>query len=198
MSVLPINYDREAEGEPESDEIALVRAAQVEPAAFAEVYRRYLTRMYHYLRIRTNSEEDASDLTQQVFLQALIALPKYQERGTPFAAWLFRIARNVATDAHRRRRDTLDWHLLSATYQLPREQEPDAIMLQSESLRRLHELLDRLDPEKRELMALRFAAGLTASEIAAVIGKSEAAVHKRLARTLQVLREQYKKGDHEE
>lgn len=198
VSVLPIHYDPEVEGEPESDEIALVRAAQVEPAAFAEVYRRYLARVYRYLRTRTDSEEDAADLTQQVFLQALIALPKYRERGIPFAAWLFRIARNVATDAHRRRKDTLDWHLVAGTRQSPREQEPEAIVLQREALNRLHELLDGVDPAKRELIALRFAAGLTAYEIAAVIGKSEAAVHKQLARTLHALKEQYKEQYNEE
>ena len=67
----------------------------------------------------------------------------------------------------------------------------EAGALQREDIVRLRALLGALDPDTRELLALRFAAGLTFAEIAAVIGKSEAATKKRLARTLQSLKEHY-------
>ena len=181
------------EGEPVAggDEAALVEAARTQPQAFAALYQRYLTRIYRYLRTRANSEEDAADLTQQVFLNALDALPTYHERGLPFAAWLFRIARNVATDYHRRRRPTVTWDLVPETLQATGDGGPEAALLQQEALTRLRSMLARLDPDKRELLALRFAAGLTAPELAAVVGKSEAAVRKQLARTLHALKERY-------
>src|SRR5438128_9340275 len=91
------------------DEAALVRAAQEDPAAFAHLYHHYRHRVYAYLRVRLAGEEDAADLTQQVFLQALDALPRYHQKTAPFGAWLFRIARNAATDFQRRRRNTVAW-----------------------------------------------------------------------------------------
>ncbi len=88
-------------------EVELVQKAKTDPTAFDLLYHRYVLRIYHYLRLRSPSDEDAADLTQHVFVLALDALPKYQERNLPFAAWLFRIARNAATDAYRRERKTI-------------------------------------------------------------------------------------------
>lgn len=71
------------------------------------------------------------------------------------------------------------------------EQDPEALVLQKETLFRIRELLAKLDPYKRELLVLRFGAGLSASEIAIVIGKRTATVKKQLTRTIQSLQEQY-------
>ncbi|HLJ80281.1 MAG TPA: sigma factor, partial [Ktedonobacterales bacterium] len=94
------------------DEAALIQAAQRDLAAFGPLYARYVDRIYTYLCTRMGSvrSDDAADLTQQVFLRALDALPRYQPRdGVSVAAWLFRIARNAATDWQRRLRPTLSW-----------------------------------------------------------------------------------------
>lgn len=88
----------------EDDEPSLIQAARLDPKAFGLLYQRYLTSIYRYLRARTPNEQAAADLTQQVFLKALASLPKYRPRGLPFAAWLFRIARNTAIDRYRRSR----------------------------------------------------------------------------------------------
>src|SRR5581483_12168401 len=101
-----------------SDESALVLAARHDASAFGTLYLRYLDRVYWYLRARTPSEEDAADLTQQVFLHALAALPRYRQQNVPFAAWLFRIARNVAIDFNRRRRATVTWDALPEGWQV--------------------------------------------------------------------------------
>src|ERR671925_685301 len=139
----------------ERDESALVLAAQAEPAAFGALYHRYVTRVYRYLRVRTASEDDAADLTQQVFLQALDALPAYRARGVPFAAWLFRIARNAVTDYHRRRRTTVAWDRLPEALRRIDAGDPETAVLRREALARLRFLLVQLDAEKRELLALR-------------------------------------------
>jgi len=172
------------------DEVALITAAQTDPMAFGALYRRYLPRVYRYLRAHAPSPEDAADLTQQVFLQALDALPSYQPRGVPFAVWLFRIARHAAIDAARRRHPALDWDSLPEALHPADEQGPEAVVLRREALTRLCALLQALDPAKRELLALRFAAGLSAGEIATVVGKRPEAVKKQITRTLQALKEQ--------
>jgi RNA polymerase sigma-70 factor (ECF subfamily) len=177
-----------ADADDRGKEIALVRAAQADPAAFGVLYQRYFTRVYWYLRARTSTAEDASDLAQQVFLHALEALPRYRERGLPFAAWLFRIARNGATNFGRRQRLTLSWEQLPVA-SADTAPDPEAQALHNDDLRRLGAHLATLPPEKRDYLALRFAAGLTIPEIAAVVGKREAAVRKQITRTLHALKD---------
>jgi len=156
------------------DEAALIRAARAEPNAFGELCMRYSGRLYSYLRARTQSDEDAADLTQQVFVKAFNGLPRYGERGLPFGAWLFRIARNVAIDVHRRRKDTVSWDLLPETAQAVQTGEVETSLLQQEDRTRIYILLNHLPPDRRELIVLRFIAGLTLREIAAIVGKERA------------------------
>lgn len=176
----------------DTDEADLVRLAQEDPSTFAALYQLYLSRVYNYVRARLASEEEAADLTQQIFLQALNALPAYQARGTPFAAWLFQIARNAVIDHYRRRKRFVSWDALPGMFHTPPGQEEiDALLIHRERLARLKTLVARLAPFERELLALRFAAGLSSPEIAQVVGKSPAAVKKQLTRLLHALKEQY-------
>lgn len=177
--------------------------AQTEAEAFSEIYERHLSSVYNYLRSRTGNEEDAADLTQQTFVQALYAFSRYTERGVPVEVWLFRIARNLAVAAHRRqsrwgwRQRTVDLHLLPEALQPVANgaEEPEAATLQKEARSQLRSLFQSLNPDKRELLVLRFVSRLTAREIALVVGKSEQAVQKQLTRTLRALKEKYDEYD---
>ncbi len=176
----------------DTDEAELVRAAQARPSEFTLLYQRYLSRVYNYVRARLETDEDAADLTQQIFLQALDALPAYQPRGAPFIAWLFQIARHAVIDAHRRRKSVVSWDALPVAFHTPMEyQDMDTQLVHQERLALLETLLAGLDPLQRELLALRFAAGLSTPQIALVVGKSHAAVKKQLTRLLHTLKEQY-------
>jgi len=186
ISVLPSEPGTRTLG----DEAAIVRAAQDDPTAFGVLYHRYLGHVYAYVHARTSTADDAADLTQQIFLQALDALPRYRERGT-FAAWLFRIAHNMVSNFHTRRRGTVPWDLLPEALHPHAACDVEDITLRRETVTKLHALLSALDPQKREILALRFAAQLPVADIAAVIGKSKAATEKQLARTLHLLQEQY-------
>ena len=193
-AVLPIergDIDAVTDTETASGEATLIAAAQADPRAFEPLYRRYLTSVYRYVRAHAETDDDAADITQQVFLQALAALPGFRTQGPPFAAWLFRIAHHAAVDAHRRRRPTVTWELLPEALHPPGERDPEEAVLRAEALARLRRLLATLDAEKRELLALRFAGQLSAVEIAAVVGKRPDAVKKMLTRTLQALKEHY-------
>lgn len=177
----------------DTDEAELVRTAQSDPSAFDLLYQRYLTRVYNYVRARLESTDDAADLTQQIFLQALDALPTYLPRGVPFAAWLFQIARHAVIDAHRRQHGVVSWDALPVAFHPSTivYQDMDERLVHEERLLRLKELLAELDPLKRELLTLRFAAGLSTPQIALVVGKSHSAVKKQLTRLLHMLKEHY-------
>ena len=175
----------------DADEAALARAARAAPEAFGPLYQRYVARVYFYLRLRTSAEADAADLTHQVFVCAMDAWPRYRGADAAFAAWLFRITRNAAIDFHRRRRDTVAWDLVPDRLHPLSELGPDESLERGEALARLRSVFATLDSDARELLVLRFTAGLKVAEIAVVIGKSEAAVQKQLSRTIRRLKEHY-------
>ena len=181
----------EGAGDTMSDDTALALRALTDPAAFGMLYDRYLDRMYAYLRARTSSAEDAADLTQQVFLRAFDALDQYRPRRASFATWLFRIARNTATDAYRRQKSAVAWDFLPAALQPIAGDDPEASALRQETRDRLRLVLGACDARTREVLALRYGADLSVAEIAAIVGKSEAAVKKQLTRALRALKERY-------
>jgi RNA polymerase sigma-70 factor (ECF subfamily) len=169
---------------------ALVAEARVRPEVFGQLYQRHVASIYRYVRTRTASEEEAADVTQSVFIKAMASLDKYRP-GSPFAAWLFRIARNASTDAYRRRRKTVGLDALPELALESLADSPEDVVLKHERLRRLRGLVARLDADKQELLALRFGAGLTLREIAGVVGKGESAIKKQMSRVMAALKEQY-------
>jgi RNA polymerase sigma-70 factor (ECF subfamily) len=190
--VWPSRSQPEASQDIAPDEAALVSAAQANPTAFDALYRRYLEPVYRYVRVQIPHLEDAADLTQQIFLQALDALPTYQARGLPFAAWLFRIARNAVIDSYRRRKGgAVSFELLPEDHHPVAGNDPLTVVLEREREQRLHTLVHTLAPHKQELLLLRFAGQLSSSEIALVVGRSPAAVQKQLTRILLELKGHY-------
>lgn len=178
-------------GDTSKDAVVPGQHACADHLAFDELYERHRERVYVYMRTRTRNAEDASDLTQQVFLQALDALPHYRGDSSAIGAWLFRIARNTAIDFHRRERNALAWDLLPEALHPLATDDVEAGAMYHDAVARLRTTVLALDRDAREVLALRFAARLPIKDIAAVVGKSEAAVKKRLVRTLRRLRECY-------
>lgn len=175
----------------DSEDARLILAAQADITAFDALYDHYLPRVYRYARAQVRNDEEATDLTQLVFLRALEALPRYQVRGVPFAVWLFRIARYAAIDARRRQRPTVPWEALTETLH-PASSEPlDQTVIRQEEMARLRHAVSGLSSEQQELLALSFAAGLTAPEIASVLGVRPDAIRKRLSRVIVALKERY-------
>ena len=176
---------------PVDPDEALVLAAQARPEAFGALYARFLPPVYRYLRTRCDSAEDASDLAQVVFIKAMTSLPRFRSGGAPFSAWLFRIARNAATDSHRRKRPSVDFDALPEVFAESPADAPEAEVVKHDRLHRLAALVAALDSDKRELLALRFAAGLTVPEIARVLGRRQGTVKKQLFRLIASLKEHY-------
>jgi len=82
----------------QQEERALIEAAQQDASRFGELYELHFERVYAYIARRVRERSAAEELTSHVFHQALANLGKFKWRGAPFAAWLFRIARNSIAD----------------------------------------------------------------------------------------------------
>lgn len=178
-----------ADTETATDQWWAARAAS-KPEAFEVLYRRYFDKVYRYLLRQVGSREDADDLTSQVFLKAFAAIRSYRPT-LPFSSWLFRIARNVAIDHLRRRKHQ---PLSEDVGDLQAAQDTEDVAMRDEALRTLSRHLRDLTAQQRDVIALRFFAGLSIHETAKALGKSEGAVKARLHRGIAQLREAMKLG----
>lgn len=157
--------------------------------AFSEIYTRYVHRIYNYVYYRTGNQNDAEDITERVFLRALKAIHRFDNRGVPFTAWLYRIAHNLIANWHRdsqRRKEVPleDFHFIESTQDQP---EQTIIAKQRES--RLLEVIRQLPPERQTLLILKFIDQLSNEEVGQIMGRSEGAVKSLYHRTLLSLRE---------
>ncbi|GAB4504284.1 MAG: hypothetical protein Fur0043_12780 [Anaerolineales bacterium] len=172
--------------QPPEDEARLARQARTDVNAFAELYRRHVTRVYRYHMAHTGNLRDAEDLTSQTFMAALEGIRSYRGTGS-FAAWIMGIAVRKQKMYYRGSKPEvpLEAALHLPTPGLPTEQEA-ARRLQVERVRRA---LQHLRPERAEALILRYFGGLDIQETARVLGKSQGAVKMLIARGLQDVRE---------
>jgi len=174
------------------DDDILAKCACQDPYAYAQLYDRYLKQVYRYFLLRLGQQQEAEDLTSQVFLAALEALPTYQHDGH-FRAWLFGIARRKLAYALRRRRPQVR---LDELGDLPDADEtPLTKLVRSEDLNRLVLAFSRLMESDRELLSLRFGAQLSFSEMARLLKRKESAVKMSVYRLLERLEEQLEVQD---
>lgn len=170
------------------DERALVAQVAAEPAAFAAIYDHYFPRVYNYVRYRVGDATAADDVTARVFERALVHLGRYRPERAPFAAWLFAIARNAVIDHLRaqKRRRWLSLDLLRG--RASSEPKPHESVVQDETRTELLAAVATLSERERDLIALKFAAGLTNRRIAELTGLGESNVGVILYRAVRRLR----------
>jgi len=174
----------------EADERLLIEAAQQDPARFADLYEMHFERVYAYVVGRVRERVEAEDVTAEVFHQALANLRRFEWRGIPFAAWLFRIAGNLIYDRrqHARREIVDDSEVMNAQVS-PTEIE------QVERRTTLFRLVETLPPEQRRVVLLRFTEQKSIKEVAREIRKSEGAVKQLQFRALSSLRARMEGAD---
>lgn len=162
------------------DERALIEAARADPARFVDLYERHFHRVYGYAIRRTGSRAEAEDITSEVFERALTNLQRFEWRGTPFVAWLYRIAANALTDRRRQTaRDSDD-----PPPEVPDAREADGI----EQRAILFQLVERLPSLQRQVIEMRFSEGRSIREIGVALERSDGAVKQLQLRALQNLR----------
>ncbi|NPV60541.1 MAG: RNA polymerase sigma factor [Actinobacteria bacterium] len=168
-----------------------IRTAEGDREAFAELYRALIDPVFRYLYWNTGSREDAEDLAEDVFLKALLSMGTFDPRRGQLKAWIFRIAHNLLVDHQRkrsRRRTTeLDEEVEDVAKPAPLQIEDEK---RAEALR---ECLAALPSTQRQVITMKYFAGMGNSEVAKALGRSEGAVnalqHRALRRLGETLRD---------
>jgi RNA polymerase sigma-70 factor (ECF subfamily) len=170
----------------EADEKLLVAAAQKDPARFAGLYELYFARVYAYISRRVHDRAATEDLTSEVFHSALANLPRFEWRGAPFGAWLFRIAANAIADR---------WKRNAKEQGSPAPEEfQEADYSDVHQCATLFLLASELPADQKRVIELRFAEEKSIREIAQELQRTEGAVKQLQFRALQNLRERMKES----
>lgn len=167
----------------------LIEKAKENAAAFEELYSHYLPKIYGFLLNRIGQKELAEDLTSEVFAKALANISKFNDRGVPFAAWLFRIARNTLIDYTRKKKEILTDAVESF------EPEPDhaeagavAGLIHDEKKLFIRKTMKNLPEKYQTVLSLKFFEELSNEEIAEIIGCQKNAVAVRVHRALRLMK----------
>ena len=182
-------HDVRSTGDASPDDVHRLRAAQHDLTQFAPIYERYVDRIYAYCRYRVG-ENDAEDITSQVFVQAMSGVAGY--RGGSVAAWLFRIAHNCVVDHLRYRRPqvSLDEHAIELPAHSADLFDQVAEADQLDTLKAIITAL--LNDDQIALLTLKLASGLNSGEIGEVVGKSAVAVRVEISRIMRRIRARYR------
>jgi RNA polymerase sigma-70 factor (ECF subfamily) len=163
----------------------LVEAAQADASRFADLYELHFDRVYAFIARRVRDRGETEDLTSEVFHRALANLAKFEWRGTPFAAWLYRIAHNAITDRAKRALETAPAQTddpVDPAVPAPEEME------QAERRAELYRSVNGLSADQRRVIVLRYAHEKSIREIAGELRRSEGAVKQLQVRALENLR----------
>jgi RNA polymerase sigma-70 factor (ECF subfamily) len=166
----------------------LAESAMPRELDWNSVYRDQLPRLYNYFRFRTGRDTDVEDLTARTFEKAWKARHRYRRDLSGFSTWLFSIARNVAIDYLRARRQDLP---LEAAGAIATGSTPEDDAAKRSDIRRLAQLTAHLSDRAQELIALKYGAALNNRMIARITGLSESNVGTVLQRTVDKLRSQW-------
>ncbi len=168
------------------DEKVIKQVKGGDAEAFGVLYDQYVETIFRYVYSHLGNRLDAEDVTEEIFLRAWRALPKYDERGLPFTAFLFRIARNSLIDHYRQRKpiQSLD-DIEIETHEAGPEELTDKRIENSD----LRERMEQLREDYRSVLVLRFLSGLSPEETAQVMQRSVGAVRVLQHRALSALKD---------
>ncbi len=176
-----------------TDEASLIaRAQRGDRDAFSRLYERHVQAIYRYIYMRVNDTHLAEDVTADVFVRALEGIEKFDYRGVPFSAWLYRIARDRVVDHYRvqSRRQSAP---LSESLACPEPGPHDAVVDDMDR-QRLNACLEKLSEEQRQVVIMRFMEHRRSEDIAQLLGKTAVAVrslqHRALASLSRMMAEE--------
>lgn len=183
---------------PDDNLAPLVAAAQEgDTAATNELLRAIFPAVISYCRARITwsapGYATADDVAQEICLAVVTGLPRYEDQGSPFMAYVYGIAAHKVADAKRNAfRHPND--VLDESIELEEKSEgPESLALHNESTNEIVDLLTTLSPMSREIVRLRVIVGMSAAETASVLGSTPGAVRVAQFRALKKLRKELHK-----
>lgn len=171
-------------------ESQLIESAKTDGDAFAQLYDFYFPRVYAFTMSKVSDRELAEDIVSEIFMKVLDNLPKYQDRGLPFTAWLFTISRHVIFDHYAKRQKQQSVPLEENLDQRDddAERSPTHTAAHSELSEQVRAVMAKLPERDLTIVQLKFFAGLNNREIAATLNLSESNVGIILFRVLRKMK----------
>ena len=162
---------------PEAVEEMVRKAQQGDAAAFADLYQSFYDRIFRYVRFKTGDTTDAEDLTEEVFLKMLESIGSFKWKGFPFTSWLFRIAHNLVVDHFRKkgRRKVAPLEQAKAVSGASADDVDDRLDVKL-SVQQVYKAMGGLTELQKEVISLRFTAGMSLAETAQAMDKKQNAI----------------------
>jgi RNA polymerase sigma-70 factor (ECF subfamily) len=164
----------------------LVLAAKADREYFGELYNKYFDAVARFVYQRTGMKDEALDITQQVFMSAMVALDKYESRGFPFSSWLYRIALNEINSRYRKTKNQRVINVDDTSLQNVMEEINESNIEKKEEL--LLTAMQDLDEDEIQLLEMRFFEKRAFKEMAEINESTESAVKMKVYRLLDKLK----------
>jgi RNA polymerase sigma-70 factor (ECF subfamily) len=192
--VLGFGGEREAVSKVGLTAADLAAARRREPAAVTRIYTAYAPALFRFFMAAVSDRHQAEDLTGTTFVSAIEGLPRFRGPVEALGGWLFQIARHDLYDYRRKqgrsRTEPLEENLSEATAATGGD-DPEDLAIERLEGSRVLAAMRQLSDDQRQVLLLRMAGGLTAPEVAAIVGKTTGAVkalqHRGLASLARVL-----------
>jgi RNA polymerase sigma-70 factor (ECF subfamily) len=170
-------------------EYEILNSSRKNPKAFGELYEKYFDRIFNYIFRRTDDEDLTADLCSQTFLIALKNLDRYEFRGVPYSAWLYKIASNEVNKHYRKKKKTKIFSIVELRIRELMEQVNTD--WDEEVIQRLMNYLKDLPTEMLEVLELRFFEDKDFKEISFILDITESGAKMRTYRALDRLRKKF-------
>ena len=163
------------------------QAKTADADAFGKLYDIFLDTIYRFVSFRVSTREDTEDLTEQIFLHAFTHIRGYEERGIPFEAWLYRIARNKIIDHYRTKHITIPIH--DREDLVDERKSPEEITEQSMDFELVRSKMRLLPETYREIISLKYIEDKENTEISEILGKPVDQIRVLQGRAIQKLKQ---------
>lgn len=167
-----------------TDAELVCRAKTGDSQALTLIYERYAAAIYRYIYYRVCDNELAEDLRAEVFLRMLEGIHRYEDRGWPLSAWLYRIAHDRTVDSLRRRRSRAQLSLECWNGVSEGPEQAVNVRLDCEEIR---QVITRLTDDQRRVIQMRFMQEMSVQEVARELGRTEGVVKALQHRGLQTM-----------
>jgi RNA polymerase sigma-70 factor (ECF subfamily) len=171
-------------------EYSILDRSKKDPKAFGELYEKYFDRIFSFIYRQTDDEDLTADLSSQTFLTALKNVDKYEFRGVPFSAWLYKIASNEVNKHYRKKKRTQVFSIEETRVRELMEQANEGY--DEEMIQRLMDYLRELPTDMLHVLQLRFFEDKDFKEIAFILDITESGAKMRTYRALDRLRKNFK------